>query len=180
MADTTPSGPLRPLQAADLEMLRAWRNHVAVRRHLFSAHEIGAQEHQQWFDRQSLDPTRRLLLLQPTIEGPALGFVHFSGVAPGGVAEWGFYAAPGTPRGTGTALGRAALAWAFGAEQLHKLCGQVLSGNAASIALHRKLGFAEEGRLRDQHRAADGAYHDVLCFDLLRADWPGPDQETTP
>ncbi len=169
---------LRPLQAADLPLLRAWRNHPAVREHLFSSHAIGEAEHQQWFERQSTNPTRRLLLWQAP--GQPLGFVHFSGVAPGGVAEWGFYAAPGAPRGTGTALGRAALAWAFHTEALHKLCGQVLAGNAASIALHHKLGFTAEGRLRQQHRASDGAYHDVLCFGLLHADWPGTDGETAP
>ena len=61
------------------------------------------------------------------------------------------------------------------------VCGQVLASNTASLAFHRRLGFAEEGVLRQQHRSADGAhYHDVLCFGLLRADWPGPEPETAP
>jgi UDP-4-amino-4,6-dideoxy-N-acetyl-beta-L-altrosamine N-acetyltransferase len=163
---TTHADTLRPLAEADLPLVRAWRNHPGVRQHMFSTHEIAEAEHQQWFARQQ-----------------AMGFVHFSGVAPGGVAEWGFYAAPGAPRGTGRALGQAALARAFGTEQLHKVCGQVLAGNTASLALHRRLGFAEEGVLRQQHRSdgpAGAHYHDVFCFGLLRADWPGPAQETHP
>jgi RimJ/RimL family protein N-acetyltransferase len=78
---------------------------------------------------------------------------------------------------------QAALARAFGTEQLHKVCGQVLAVNTASLAFHRRLGFAEEGVLRQQHRSGGpgGAhYHDVHCFGLLRADWPGPVQEPTP
>ncbi|MES2714236.1 MAG: UDP-4-amino-4,6-dideoxy-N-acetyl-beta-L-altrosamine N-acetyltransferase [Pseudomonadota bacterium] len=168
---------LQPLHADDLATVRAWRNHPDVRRHMFSTHTITEAEHQQWFARQQADPTRRLWLFRRA--GQPLGFVHFSGVAAGGVAEWGFYAAPGAPKGTGSALCRAALARAFGSELLHKVCGQVLAGNAASLALHRRLGFVQEGLLRQQHRSGD-TYHDVLCFGLLRADWPGPVQETTP
>ena len=170
---------LQPLHADDLATVRAWRNHPELRRHMFSTHEITEAEHQQWFSRQQADAGRRLWLWRSG--GQPLGFVHFSGVAPGGVAEWGFYAAPGAPRGTGSALGRAALERAFATEQLHKVCGQVLAANTASLAFHRRMGFAEEGVLRQQHRSPDGAhYHDVHCFGLLRADWPGPAQEWTP
>jgi len=178
MAMPAPTDTLRPLAAGDLQLLRAWRNQPDVRRHMFSTHQIAEAEHRQWFARQQADPTRRLWLFLRG--GQPLGFVHFSGVAPGGVADWGFYAAPGAPKGTGRALGQTALARAFGSEQLHKVCGQVLAGNTVSLAFHRRLGFAEEGVLRQQHRSADpdGAhYHDVHCFGLLRADWPGPAQE---
>lgn len=166
-----PTDTLHPLTEADLPLVRAWRNHPAVRQHMFSTHAIGEDEHRAWFARQQADAARRLWLFRR--DGAALGFVHFSGVAPGGIAEWGFYAAPGAPRGTGSALGRAALARAFGDEALHKVCGQVLAGNTASLAFHRRLGFTEEGVLRQQHRSG-ATYHDVHCFGLLRADWPHP------
>ena len=66
----------------------------------------------------------------------------------------------------------------FTVERLHKVCGQTLADNEASVRLHRRLGFVEEGLLRQQHRRADGAhYDDVRCFGLLRADWPGPVEE---
>lgn len=172
-------GTLRRPTPADLPMLRGWRNDPVVRRHMFTTHEIAEEEHRQWFERQEADPTRRLYVFERA--GQPLGFVHFTDVAPGGVAVWGFYAAPGAPRGTGTALGRAALQQVFVVEGLHKVCGQTLGGNAASLALHRRLGFAEEGVLRQQHRSADGAhYDDVHCFGLLRADWRGPVEEPSP
>ena len=75
---------LRPLSEADLPLLRAWRNHPDVRRHMFSTHEITEAEHRQWFIRQSADTTRRLCVFQR--KGQPLGFVHFSGVCIGGVA----------------------------------------------------------------------------------------------
>jgi RimJ/RimL family protein N-acetyltransferase len=112
---TIPADTLRPLAEADLPLVRSWRNHPSVRQHMFSTHAIAEDEHRQWFARQQADPTRRLWLFLRG--GQPMGFVHLSGVAPGGVAEWGFYAAPGAPKGTGRALGLAALARAFGTEQ---------------------------------------------------------------
>lgn len=159
---------LRPLTDADLELVRGWRNAPAVRAHLFTTHEIGADEHRRWFERTHTDPGRRLWLYER--DERALGFVQLSGVAPGGIAEWGFYAAPDAPRGSGRAMGRLALLKAFGEEQLHKVCGQTLAGNAASIRFHLALGFRPEGVLREQHRDAQGRYHDIHCFGLLRHD----------
>lgn len=172
-----PIDTLHPLTEADLPLVRAWRNHADVRRHLFSTHEITDDEHRAWFARQQTDATRRLWLFRR--DGVPLGFVQLSGVEAGGIAEWGFYAAPDAPRGTGSALGRATLARAFGAEALHKVGGQVLAENAASLAFHRRLGFAEEGVLRQQHRSG-ATYHDIHCFGLLRSDWLRPDAEHHP
>ncbi|NQD81620.1 GNAT family N-acetyltransferase, partial [Pseudomonas sp. CrR14] len=83
---------------------------------------------------------------------------------------WGFYLAPGAPRGTGQQLGEAALAFAFDSLGLHKVCGQALAFNERSIRFHEKLGFVQEGALREQHY--DGAtYHTIIHFGLLRYEW---------
>jgi RimJ/RimL family protein N-acetyltransferase len=53
---------------------------------------------------------------------------------------------------------------------LHKVCGQVLAGNEASIRLHLKLGFHQEGILRQQQRIGE-SYRDLVCFGILRQEW---------
>lgn len=164
---------LRPVTPADLPELLAWRNHPSVRAAMFSQHEIAPGEHRAWYERVSSDPSR-CLLLATTTAGP-LGFLQFGDVAPGGIADWGFYARPDAPRGSGTRLCAAALDHAFGALALHKVCGQVIATNAASLALHRRLGFAEEGVLRDQ-KYVNGAYHALICFGLLKHEWSGAPQ----
>ncbi len=95
-----------------------------------------------------------------------MGFVQFSGVAPGGIADWGFYAAPEARKGSGSKLGVAALGFAFETLGLHKVCGQALDFNEASIRFHLRLGFQQEGVLREQKRIG-GKYHDLICFGLL-------------
>jgi ribosomal-protein-alanine N-acetyltransferase len=69
-------------------------------------------------------------------------------------------------RGVGSALMQAAIGWAR-AHGLHKLCLEVFAQNAAAIALHRKCGFAEEGRRARQYRRASGELWDTIMMGLL-------------
>lgn len=152
----------------DLERVLAWRNHEEVRRYMYTQHEISLNEHSLWFERASQDSSRYLLLFESN-DVPR-GFINLHHIAPGGVADWGFYVAPDAPRGTGRLLGQTVLQHAFTHLALHKLCGQALRFNTRSIKFHRRLGFQQEGTLREQH--FDGqSYHDVLCFGLLASEW---------
>lgn len=159
---------LRSMGPEDLERVLAWRNHDDVRRYMYNQHEITLAEHGAWFERASRDPARHLLVFE--VDGLPLGFVNLHQIAPGGIADWGFYTAPDAPRGTGRRLGRAALEYAFRDAALHKLCGEALAYNERSINFHLNLGFVQEGLLREQH--FDGRqYCDVVCFGLLASDW---------
>lgn len=161
---------LRPMAAGDLERVLAWRNHEDTRRYMYSSRPIGPDEHRQWFERTSADPSRHVLILE--VDGVPSGFVNIGPVQTGGVAEWGFYAAPGAPRGTGRILGEAALEFAFRTLGLRKLCGEVIAGNQASRDFHLSLGFRQEGVLIGQH--FDGIlYQDVVLFGLQSADRSG-------
>lgn len=159
---------IRVVAEDDLPMVLAWRNHPDVRRFMFTQHEIGLEEHHNWFAKASLDSSRCLLIVEEAKQ--AIGYVQFSQVSDGGIADWGFYARPNAPRGTGRKLGTMALNHAFGPLKLHKVCGQAVGSNQASIAFHQRLGFVLEGVLRDQRRI-EGAYHSLHCFGLLAREW---------
>ena len=149
-------------------MVLAWRNHHAVRSYMFNQHEISLQEHQNWFERVQYDKTRHQLIVLDGDE--PIGFVQFNAVCQGGIAEWGFYSRPDASKGNGTKLGQAALVHAFKDLGLHKVCGQAIESNVASISFHLKLGFTEEGRLREHQRIGE-QYHTLFCFGLLAKDW---------
>ncbi len=163
---------MRLMTSDDLQRVLSWRNHPDVRRYMYTNHEITLSEHQRWFEQASRDPEKHLLIFD--VHEDPMGFVQLHQPRGAPIAEWGFYAAPDAPKGTGRRLGQAALCYAFEQLGLHKLCGQALAYNEPSIRFHRALGFEQEGLLRDQHH--DGQrFHDVLCFGLLASEWQTTD-----
>jgi RimJ/RimL family protein N-acetyltransferase len=69
-------------------------------------------------------------------------------------------------RGVGSALVEAAIDWSR-AQGLHKLSLEVFPHNEAAIALYRKFGFVEEGRLVKQYRRSSGELWDSVQMGLL-------------
>lgn len=57
------------------------------------------------------------------------------------------------------------LTYMFGEQRLNKCEVEVYAFNEASLALHRKLGFVDEGRLR-QHQYFAGGYHDMVLLGI--------------
>jgi UDP-4-amino-4,6-dideoxy-N-acetyl-beta-L-altrosamine N-acetyltransferase len=168
MAEQT--GILRVMTDADLENVLSWRNHIDVRRFMYTQHEIALEEHRRWFAAATQDNTKSLLVYE--VEGIPTGFVQFTQLNTSKNADWGFYLAPDAVKGTGKYLGKSALSYAFQQRQWHKVCGQALAFNEKSIRFHLALGFRQEGVLREQHY--DGAiYHNVMCFGLLASEWCG-------
>jgi len=59
----------------------------------------------------------------------------------------------------------------FEALGLHRMEARIDPGNDASIRLVERLGFREEGRLRDRTLNEDGSREDLLVFGLLRPEF---------
>jgi len=70
-------------------------------------------------------------------------------------------------KGYGTAAMRLLLKYAFLERRLHKCNTGCVEGNAASIAMHKKLGCVQEG-VRRQMYYSGGRYFDGLLFGLTR------------
>ena len=73
-------------------------------------------------------------------------------------------------RGVGTEAMRLAIDYVFEALPIHRLSLEVFSFNPRAIAVYRKLGFVQEGVLRDALHW-DGDYHDTIVMSILRPDW---------
>lgn len=160
---------LRRLHGDDLDMVLAWRNHIDVRRYMYTQHLISEDEHRAWFKGASHDPTKHLLIFER--DDQPVGFVSISVIScQTQRADWGFYLAQAAPPGSGTLLGKYALRYVFERLQLHKVCGESLAYNERSIRFHERLGFLQEARLRDHHFNGF-EYHDVIGFGLLASEW---------
>ena len=98
-------------------------------------------------------------------DGDIVGEIH---VEPSwmGFGEIGMMvAASWRGRGVGSALVAASIEWAR-SHGLHKLALSVFPHNSAAIALYRKFGFVEEGRLVRHVRRADGQLWDLIEMGL--------------
>ncbi|MGW7201735.1 GNAT family N-acetyltransferase [Streptomyces chryseus] len=62
------------------------------------------------------------------------------------------------------------LTYMFAEQRCNKCEVEVYAFNDASLALYRKLGFVEEGRLRQHEFLADG-YHDVVLLGITAAEY---------
>jgi len=160
----------RDMQAADLAMVRAWRNAPEIGQYLFSQDEISVAEHKAWFQAKKNNPQHHLKIFIQ--ENKAYGFLQL-------VAqhkelknyEWGFYITPAyLKQGFGKKLVHHALHYAFIDLDADKLIGKVVLGNSVSKRLHEASGFTCEGRLRNEC-IANKCVQDILYFGLLKQEW---------
>lgn len=70
-------------------------------------------------------------------------------------------------QGHGEALLRALLDWAAGQPSARKVELLVRAGNDGAVALYRKLGFVEEGRLRERVRLPGGGFVDDISMAFM-------------
>ena len=148
---TAPQAQLRPATAADCARIHAWRNHPSIRAMMFQPDPIPLPQHQAWFAAQLANPSFKMYVY--TLGGTPQGYGSLKRIAPNEY-EWGFYLAPDCPRGSGngSAMCNLLLQRAFGELGASTVHGQALRHNAASIALHRKLGFRQpENSLHDDN-----------------------------
>jgi len=166
---------VRPATAADIEdALDVFEAVVAEGRWLGTEAPVDrAERGQRW--RETIDDPRRVMLVAVE-DGRVVGHLGLD-VAGHGVASLGMaVAAASRGRGVGSALLAEAVATArrLGA---HKVALQVWPHNAAALALYRRFGFAEEGRLRRHYRRASGELWDAVVMGLVLDDTTpgGPD-----
>ena len=73
-------------------------------------------------------------------------------------------------KGYGTDALRVLVRFGFARRNLRRLHLRTLASNAAAVASYRKVGFIEEGRLRESAWVS-GSYQDEITMGLLRAEW---------
>ncbi|WP_104180271.1 GNAT family N-acetyltransferase [Arthrobacter sp. B0490] len=75
-------------------------------------------------------------------------------------------------QGYGTEAGRAVIAHAFDVIGLHRVALEVYAFNPRAVQSYRKIGFVEEGRMRDALHW-DGEWVDALMMSILSTDLRG-------
>jgi RimJ/RimL family protein N-acetyltransferase len=145
-------------------ILRLFEAVAAERRYILSEPPIDRERRRQRFldGLQSDEGSRFVAEAESEVVGDLA--VHRRGTGPATIGMG--VAAAWRGRGVGTALIEACVDWAR-EEGVHKLSLEVFPWNEAAIALYRKFGFVEEGRLRSHYRRQSGELWDVLVMGLV-------------
>mgnify|MGYP000521565666 CR=1 FL=1 len=151
------SGRLRPVTAQDAAQLFAWRDAPRVRAASLDAGPLDPARHAAWVARAAAGEGGMWCVYAEA--GRALGHVNAVAGADGWW-RWSFYiGAEEAPAGAGGRMLATFLPRLFARPDVRGVTAEVLPHNAASLALHRHLGFRETGRA--------GA---ALAFALSRCD----------
>ncbi|MEX3011165.1 GNAT family N-acetyltransferase [Hoeflea sp. TYP-13] len=94
----------------------------------------------------------------------AISYIHGDAVLPM------FIARESRASGLATAIATVLLDMAFGQLRLHRVTTYYRDGHRASASVTKKVGFREEGRVR-QGWFGDGEYRDVIQVGILGAEW---------
>ncbi|MGH3565486.1 MAG: GNAT family N-acetyltransferase [Pseudonocardia sp.] len=136
--------------------------------------EQQAQRLADAIERARLSPRTEYYLAVTVLEDDRLiGFARlgFSGVqaAKLGYAiaydQWG--------KGLATDAVRSLITYGFRELGLHRITAAIGPDNAASITIVRRLGFTQEGTLRD-HVYTNGAWRDSELYSVLTSEWVAP------
>ena len=153
---------LRTVEPEDREFLQDHWNAPALRHWFAKADPVDRERLSDFLE------TEGAVHFLPCRDGEPLGFVWLFRIDDiAGRGEIGYWIRPEEQgRGYATEAAELGLGYAFDERGLHKVVARVFEGNTPSRRVLEKLGFEEEGRLRD-HYYVDGEYVDAHLFGLL-------------
>jgi RimJ/RimL family protein N-acetyltransferase len=164
-------GALLPFDESDLPLVRAWINDDEVRQGTGTEGPVSDVEHRRWYQSVIEDRSQRIFLIA---QGCGKGARPVGAIGLRGInwrsrnAEYWIYIGDHAARGKGLAdeASRLLLRFAFDTLGLHRVFLQVNITNQQAIRLYRRLGFVEEGVLREAVFAG-GCFIDRLVLSML-------------
>ena len=132
------------LSLADKKMVLEWRNHLSIRKWMFTQEEITLENHLSYIDSLKTKSDRVYFLLKE--QGNSIGVVDYKDIDfIKSKAFIGIYAKPNL-RGVGNILMKEIINYGFFELKLNCLISEVLDSNNSAIKLYNRYGFEEIGR----------------------------------
>jgi RimJ/RimL family protein N-acetyltransferase len=157
--------PLRQEFAA--QMLAGGPNDAEVRKLTGSHRTFELADYEAYVERTLNDPNRYTRAI--TEDGRFLGEVVLTINPHNRSAGMRIFLQDGFGRGYGSAALQHVLDHAFGQLDLHRVDLEVYEFNERAIHVYQKLGFREEGRLRDA-LLWEGEFYDAIVMSILSTD----------
>lgn len=166
---------LRPVEEIDVDNILAWVNDKSVVGNLaaFAGKPLTREDELSWVRKVRTSTDERVFTVMDAREGRYLGQVGLHQIFwRSRVARAAAIIASKDDhgRGFGSAAIAALLDQAFHQLELHKVWLMVFRTNERSLRTWRRLGFVDEGVLRDEY-FHEGAWHDMVRLGMLRHEW---------
>ncbi|MDR0664857.1 MAG: UDP-4-amino-4,6-dideoxy-N-acetyl-beta-L-altrosamine N-acetyltransferase [Helicobacteraceae bacterium] len=148
------------------------RNQYAVRKWMFSDHIIGKDEHIQWIERLKTDDRQRTFAIVEEESGAIVGVTGVNNIDDKHKKAFMlmYLDEMYQSRGFGAVIEFHTLNYCFDCLKLDKLNCEVIDGNAATLRLHAKFLFQNEGFIRE-NVIKDGKRVGVHLLGITRKEW---------
>ncbi|OEV04786.1 GNAT family N-acetyltransferase [Streptomyces oceani] len=161
---------LRPLEPSDAEAMWRWHQDPEVMRWMDDGYAQSLAEVQRSLAERPRNTYSEVLYgVRARADGQFIGLVRLRDCEPEtGCAELDLYLGEKDYWGQGYATDtmRTMCRYGFDKMRLHKISLTVVTENHAAYRVYRKVGFVEEGRLRQVFRR-DGEWYDEYTMGLL-------------
>jgi RimJ/RimL family protein N-acetyltransferase len=169
---------IRNINSSDLKELMEWRMDSQVQKSSISEVELTMEGQVAWFNNCDIES---YFIVE--VNRDKIGTFNLKGSYPHSRYVWAFHLNPNF-RGKeykgikySIILCTKALETAFNKLDANKIVGQVLADNKRSVKLHKRLGFKEEGYLK-QDVYKNGKYIDLYQFALLKEEYINEHQKS--
>ncbi len=178
VSDETPEILIKPSELADVPDIVALRNDPSTLLRLHDANQYNIAQTEHWLAHLPPSSKRYSVFLrtispsEPRERDAFVGLVRIDRI------DWPsrncMVGLDLVPEQRGKGLSKRVYAWLldylFGQLNFHMVYLEVLESNEPAIRLYRRLGFKEDGRLRERVFRR-GAYEDSLLMSLLRSEY---------
>ena len=168
---------LLPCDTSHLQCIRSWINEETVRHGTGTEGPVSDFEHLRWYEAVMSDPSQRMFVIGVGRGRQAIpaGLLGLRGVNwRSRYAEYWIYLGEASARGHGIAddASRLLLGFAFNRLGMHRVFLQVDSTNDRAVRLYQRLGFRQEGVLK-QASFVDGRFVDRILYAMLAEEFIG-------
>jgi RimJ/RimL family protein N-acetyltransferase len=164
---------LRALEETDLVLVRSWNFDPEVARYFTSRWPVSMVEQRRWFDRESNGTGKKRLIIEDKATRQAIGLVgvmgidHLNrnceiGITVGDRAYWG--------QAHATEAIQLTLQFLFVQLNMHLVYLRVLQDNERAIAFFKKVGFTQNGLLREMV-FLNGGYRSWIWMSITESEF---------
>lgn len=169
---------LEEIDPKNIEQMRQWRNDPEIRKYFREYKDISKDMQERWYRERGNNTNPAHVYFQIMArEGKNKKLIGCCGLHYIDwrirSAEFGVYLGGQGTRGKGYGKEALIMLFDYGFDELnlHRIWCEVYENNKA-IGLYRKLGFKDEGRLRDVQYTG-GKYIDSYILSVLETEWVG-------